>query len=45
MGRGGEEGGGRRGRVVDNSERCLKLRMVGVVEGEFLKECFQKHLQ
>ena len=32
------------GRVVGNSERCLKLRMVGVVGGEFIKECFQKRL-
>ena len=31
--------------MVGNSERCLKLRMVGVVGGEFMKECFQKHFK
>ena len=30
---------------MGNSEKCLKLRMVGVVGGEFIEECFQKHLK
>ena len=30
---------------MGNSERCLKLGMVGVLGGEFIKESFQKHLK